>query len=270
MPEMEGIPQEPENLSRDCFKEAVCIDAMRIYDSCSDKDCLEDIRVLFPAARQPVIDTATSVRIKDVSVITVYLDLQPIPFNKGFYSVDMTFFFDVTVELFGAAAAGPVPVNGVSVFNKKVVLYGSEGSVKVFHSGTGAGEPPILDDPRALPKATVQVAEPVALSAKLCDCSCRCEPYCRIPDSIAQRYGGELQAGCQGTGVYVTIGLFTIVQIARSVQMLIPAYDFCVPEKECVPTSDNPCELFRRIDFPVGEFFPPQAEPSDGGCGCSH
>ena len=32
----------PEYDSRDCFKEAVCIDAMRVYDSCSDKDCLEE------------------------------------------------------------------------------------------------------------------------------------------------------------------------------------------------------------------------------------
>lgn len=40
----------PEYDSRDCFKEAVCIDAMRVYDSCSDKDCLEDLRVLLPAA----------------------------------------------------------------------------------------------------------------------------------------------------------------------------------------------------------------------------
>ena len=31
------------------FKEAVCIDAQRVYDSCSDKDCIEDIRVLFPS-----------------------------------------------------------------------------------------------------------------------------------------------------------------------------------------------------------------------------
>ena len=30
-----------------CFKEAVCIDAERIYDSCSDKDCLEDLQVFF-------------------------------------------------------------------------------------------------------------------------------------------------------------------------------------------------------------------------------
>ena len=30
------------------FKEAVCIDAGRIYDSCSDKDCLEDQRYQHP------------------------------------------------------------------------------------------------------------------------------------------------------------------------------------------------------------------------------
>lgn len=33
MPENEGMPA-----SRDCFNETVCIDAMRIYDSCSEKD----------------------------------------------------------------------------------------------------------------------------------------------------------------------------------------------------------------------------------------
>ena len=46
--------------------------------------------MLFPAARQPLVDSATNVRVRDVNVITVYIDLQPIPFNKGFYSVDMT------------------------------------------------------------------------------------------------------------------------------------------------------------------------------------
>ena len=234
MPEMEGI-REP--MGRDCFSETVCIDAMRIYDSCSDKDCLEDIRVLFPAARQPIIDSAASVRLKDVSVITVYLDLQPIPFNRCFYSVDMTFFFDVAVELFSGSAAGPTQISGVAVFNKKVVLYGSEGNVKVFSSDASADDVNIIGDSRALPTAYVQL------------------------------YGGDLDPAPQRNNVYVTIGLFTIVQIVRSVPMTVPASEFCVPEKECVPTSDNPCELFRRIDFPVGEFFPPRAGDCD--CGCS-
>ena len=42
----------------DEFKEAVCIDAARIYDSCGDKDCLADLRVYFTDVTQPIIDTA--------------------------------------------------------------------------------------------------------------------------------------------------------------------------------------------------------------------
>jgi hypothetical protein len=68
--------------------------------------------------------------------------------------------------------------------------------------------------------------------------------------------------------VFVTIGLFSIVQVVRNVQMLIPAYDFCIPSKECTPASDNPCEMFKRIDFPTDSFFPPRvSESGSGGCG---
>ena len=81
--------------SGEVFKEAVCIDAMRIYDSCSAKDCIEDIRVLFSANNQALIDNAASVRVKDIDVLSVHIDMQPIPFNRGYYSIDMTFYFDV-------------------------------------------------------------------------------------------------------------------------------------------------------------------------------
>ena len=123
-----------------------------------------------------------------------------------------------------------------------------------------------LTSGRVLPKATVQVAEPIGLSARICDrpMGC-CDACCRIPDSICQRFGGQFETNtCRN--VYVTIGVFTIVQIVRNVQMLIPAYDFCIPEKECVTTSDNPCDMFRRIEFPTDEFFPPKV--GETGCGC--
>ena len=130
---------EHEYNTNDCrtpegFREAVCIDAMRVYDSCCDKDCLEDLRVYFTREKQCLIEDAVNVRLKDVNVITVYIDLEPVPFNKGFYSVDMTFFFDVCVDVFCAPATGPIPVNGIAIFNKKVILYGSEGNVKMFSS----------------------------------------------------------------------------------------------------------------------------------------
>ena len=69
--------------------------------------------------------------------------------------------------------------------------------------------------------------------------------------------------------VYVTLGLFTIIQLERDVQMLIPAYDFCMPEKECCCDTDDPCEVFKKIKFPVEEFFPPRSTDADNsGCGC--
>ena len=30
-----------------CFREAVCIETQRVFDSCSNKDCLEDLEVVF-------------------------------------------------------------------------------------------------------------------------------------------------------------------------------------------------------------------------------
>ena len=120
-----------------CFKEAVCIDAERIYDSCSDKDCLEDLQVFFSDKTQPIIDKAASIKCKKVKVINVCVDVESVPFNKGFYSVDMTFYF--LVELSAYLSPGTPAVNccGISYFSKKVILYGSEANARVFSSHSG-------------------------------------------------------------------------------------------------------------------------------------
>jgi len=191
--------------------------------------------------------------------------LEPVPFNKGFYSIDMTFFFNVYLDVFGPLSSTPTTVNGVSIFSKRAILYGSEGNVKMFSSDYSPDKLDQQNSPDVLPKATVQVAEPIGLSARICDCPPHgCDSCCRIPDSISNRFGGDLDFG-GSRAVYVTLGIFTIVQIVRNVQLLIPAYDFCIPEKECVATSDDPCAMFRRIDFPTDEFFPPKI--TDCGCG---
>jgi len=119
-----------------------------------------------------------------------------------------------------------------------------------------------------MPRACVQVVDPVALSCKLVDCPRPCE-CSSIPQSVACRYDGcFVQPGSRS--VCVTLGLFTIVQLERQVQMLVPAYDFCIPDKECVSaTTDDPCELFKKIKFPTNAFFPPRiSELDDDGCGC--
>ena len=258
-----------EYCSDDKIKEAVCINASRIYDSCSDKDCLEDLPVMLTKAGQCVIDKAATVRLNDVNVCNVSICLQQVPFNKGFYAVDMTFYFDVSLDVYMAPNALPMPVKGLSVFSKRAVLYGSDGSVKVFSSECSDGISECLSSQtRNCPKAVVQVAEPIPLAAKLTDNCSRFTPA-RIPEAIMRRYGGEFNGGEGEKQVLVSMGIFTIVQLERNVQMLIPAYDFCIPHKECVSSSEDPCELFSSIEFPTNAFFPSRC-PSDKShsCGC--
>lgn len=162
-------------------------------------------------------------------------------------------------------------VKGFTTFSKKVILYGSEGNVKIFSSDFALDDPDMQNPPaKNLPKASVQVAKPIGLSAELKECKKPCAPCCRIPKCINTRFGGDVCSKGE-KNVFVTLGVFTIVQIERNVQMLIPAYDFCIPEKECVTSSDDPCEMFSRIDFPTDEFFPPKVTDlgTDDKCGCS-
>ena len=262
-----------------CFKEAVCIDAARIYDSCSDKDCLEDLRCYFTDCSQSIIDSALSIRNKKAEVITVYLDVEPVPFNRGYYTIDLTFFFDIKLDVFTSPVTQPTTVDGLCIFNKKVVLYGSEGNVQIFSSDYSFDENDTQNPVSGnLPKAICQVAEPVALAVRMTDCpsdfdSCHCK---QIPKCIQNRFDGDFTTDQPNRLVFVTIGLFTIVQIERNVQMLVPVYDFCIPEKECVSNADDPCDLFKKIKFPTNQFFPPRqselinAVSDDGdGCGCS-
>lgn len=257
-----------EAMNNGCFKEAVCVNAERIYDSCSAKDCLEDLRVFFPDADQSIVNQARNVRIKKAEVLTIFLDMEPVSFNHGFYSVDLTMFFRITLEAVLSPIQPAQIICGVAVFNKKVILYGSDGKVKVFTSENDTPDSNL--NRNTSPKAIVQVADPIGLSAKLCDPQCSCYDSCGacgIPEGIQSSFNGSFdQVECDRV-VLATIGVFSIVQLVRNVQMLIPAYDFCVPEKECVNTADNPCELFSKIDFPTDEFFPPRLEtPEESFC----
>ena len=93
-----------------------------------------------------------------------------------------------------------------------------------------------------------------------------------MPESVCRVFGDNLILGGEQKRVFVSLGIFSIVRLERRVMLLIPAYDFCIPQKECVgATDDNPCDLFERISFPVDEFFPPEREnfdDNDCGCGC--
>ena len=44
------------------FREAVCVHTDKIYDSCRDKDCLENVRVYLTSCGQDIVDRAINVK----------------------------------------------------------------------------------------------------------------------------------------------------------------------------------------------------------------
>ncbi len=261
-------------------KEAICVDTNRVYDSCADKDCIADLRVYLTDCAQSVIENASNVRPRSAQILNCLVDVEKVPFNKGCYSVDLTFFIKVCLDVITNSCTAPTTIDGLVTFGKKCILYGSEGNVKIFTSNY---IPDGCDDQNPIgntnPKAKVQTVDPIILSAEICrvcDCCNTLGDSCEaIPNSICRCFEGRFECCCE-KAVKVTLGIFTIIQLERDVQMLIPAYDFCIPTKECSCNTEDPCDAFKRISFPIDEFFPPNYKKDDcredfnpnGSCCC--
>jgi len=249
------------------YNEPVCIHTDKVYDVCKEKDCLEDLRVILTRSDQELVNQAINVRVKSAEVIWVFPTLEPVPFNRGYYTVDIKYFFNVTLEVFRGVSR-PTVINGLATFDKKVILFGSEGNAKIYTSKYNPGaQIPEMWKKNNMPKAVVEVVDPIALSAKVverCNCSCCCDcDLASVPASVCDCFDDELVTSGENI-VLVTLGLFTIVKIERNVQLSIPAVDFCYPQKECITaTEENPCDLFNSLRFPMDEFFPPLAEEFD-------
>ena len=114
-----------------------------------------------------------------------------------------------------------------------------------------------------------EAVDPIILNMKLVDV-CQCRPcdcsLTEIPQAILDCFGDSLTQGGDVHRLYVTLGQFSIIRLERDTQLLMPVYDYCMPEKECDCGSDcsqeDPCEVFRQVKFPVDEFFPPNSSCS--------
>jgi len=246
------------------IREAVCIHTRKIYDSCRDKDCIEDLRFYPKLQYVEIVNRALSVKGGTAKLLHVYVDVEPVTFNRGFYTVDMRFFYAVTLQ---AYLSGPMPVTveGLCVFDKRAILFGSEGNAKIFSSVMRTDDPDIQLMRRSnLPVAVVEAVDPIVLNARIMDvCDprpCDCD-LCEVPSFVSGFFDGELSGGDDSRRIYVTLGQFSIVRLERDSQILIPIYDYCMPQKECDggANSEDPCGLFRNIAFPAGEFFPPNS-----------
>ena len=227
----------------------------------SDKDCIEDLRFYPTMASQEILCRSQSVKGGKAELLYTYIDVEPVVFNRGFYTVDMRYFYRVTLNAY-CSCPRPVEIEGLCVFDKRVILFGSEGNAKIFSSQVriDALDRQMIERSN-LPIAVVEAVDPIVLDAKLVDCCqnrcCDCD-ICEIPSCVCQCFASELTMGDDSRRVFVTLGQFSIIRLERDSQLLIPVYDYCLPDKECPGGcgSDDPCQLFQNIAFPVEEFFP--------------
>ena len=241
------------------IREAVSINTRKIFDSCRDKDCVDDLRVFPTISSQSYIESALSIRPKSAELLYVAVNVEPISFNRGYYTVDCTYFYSVTGETFPAGET----VTGLAVFDKRVMLFGSEASVKTFSSES----PMPIGGVNDMPIAVVNSVDPIALHMKLVDADCLLPTDIEqrsIPAFIAASFPEALVLTDTARRWFVTIGQFSIIRLERDTQLLVPAYDYSMPDKECpgCGSEDDPCTLFSRIRFPVEEFFPPDSVPN--------
>ena len=266
-----------------CGREMVCIETNRILDSCRDRDCFENVRVFLTDFGNEILERTGSIRVKRTTICWTSIHIDPVQFNRGFYSVNIRFY--VKLELEACVGGGrSQEFDGVAVLEKHVILYGSESNVNVFKSSPDASdfcaEPGPCNQSRNVPIAVVEVVDPIILGTRICEreCECRCCCCCcDIPEPVCHRISGALSDRDVGRYLTVSLGIFSVVRIVRPAQYLIQATEYCVPDKECVEAcEDDPCAMFRHMAFPVGEFCPPSAPHGHGAgnfgdrnkCGC--
>lgn len=243
---------------------STCINVDKIYDSARDKDCIEDIRVFVDQNGQSAIDHATSLRCKCADVIWANIAVSDVAFNRGYYAVDIRFYFRLCFEA-TIPYAPSQDFCGIAVYDKQVIMFGSEGNVSIFTSDfcnhPMPGAAPVSYSTN-LPKVVLEVATPICLAVKLVDRSCRCGVCCcspeQIPESVCNCCG---ICPCEEHGLkclYASLGLFSMLRMQRPVSLLISAADYCIPDKNSnVLSETDPCSVFNSMSFPTCEFYPP-------------
>lgn len=235
--------------------DGVPIKVNRVFDSCSDKDCLSDLQVTLHCGELP--QNINIVKTRCVTVDDVCISVAAVPFNKGFYSIDLTFTFNLEILGYERACTTPQILTGTAFVTKNCILYGSESATKTFFSdGTASsGTTDECCNTVNLPTAIVSVVEPIALETKICK-TCVTNDACSKSPCSCQR------------AVFVTLGLFSVVELTRPVTVMVPTLDYTIPRKECCTDFDSPCDIFERLKFPSEEFSP--LTLNDNSCVCAN
>ena len=247
---------DPRDLSQ-----CMSIHTRKITDSCRDKDCIEDLRVYLTTSSQATLDNAANARVRCAELITTYIDVEPVAFDRNHYCIDMTFYYRILADA-TVGNARPATLYGLAVFTKRAVLCGEDSRAHIYRSRTRIGA---YDGPTALfanlPTAVVEVLDPMVLASKVREsdgCGCDTVPV-QIPEAVKALFDEPLFLSPGQRQLLVTLGQFSIIRLERDAQLVVPVADYAIPCKECCDSpggGEDPCEMFSRIPFPTTEFSP--------------
>ncbi len=252
------------------LRQCMSIHTRKITDSCRDKDCIEDLRVYLTGGSQAILDSASNVRVRSAELITSYIDVEPVAFDRNHYCIDITFYYRILADAV-VGSCRPASLYGCAAFTKRVVLCGEDSRARIFRSDTRIGEADgdtIQSTNR--PIAVVEVLDPMILSSKVkepCSCGEGDTVTVQIPNYIRRQFDEDLVVPGDHRRLFVTLGQFSIVRLERDVQLVIPIVDYSIPTRECCDsvgcTDQDPCEMFSRIPFPSQQFSPRNCDEDD-------
>ncbi|MBP3684906.1 MAG: hypothetical protein J6J12_08090 [Oscillospiraceae bacterium] len=136
---------------------AMSIHTRKITDACRDKDCIEDLRVYLTTSSQATLDASASTRVRSAELITTYIDVEPVAFNRSHYCIDLTFYYRILADAV-VGSNRPVILYGLASFTKRAVLCGEDSRAHIYRSDTRLNAfdgPPLLQANR--PTAVVEV-----------------------------------------------------------------------------------------------------------------
>ena len=257
------------------LRQAMSIHTRKITDSCRDKDCIEDLPVYLTTASQALLDSSAGTRVRCAELISTYIDVEPVAFDRNHYCIDVTFYYRIIADTI-VGASRPAVLTGLAVFSKRAVLCGEDSCAHIYRSDTRLNAPDGLTRSYAnRPTAVVEVLDPMVLGSKvreLCDCGCRDSASLQAPDAIRNLFDEELCLNPEKRRLFVTLGQFSIIRLERDAQLIVPVMDYSIPTKECCDNpgcTEDPCEMFSRIPFPASQFTPKGCDSKKDGACCN-
>ncbi len=263
-------------------KGETCIIAQKIFDQCRIQKCLTP-DILGPARTascgmgncgcndmmcegEIIVPPANATSVTLHNTELNHIDIVqkcPSSFQEGCWDIELRYVFDYTLEFRRSDGCTIGCIDGTSSYSLKVSLFGStEANVTSVTDlydccGNSNGGPFVIAEGKAV-GLSAELKYPSHCHPSHCNpCNCDCDYGC----NDHHHHGGD-DAFATPIAVNVTLGLFTIVKLYRTVNMLVQSLGRCVPEQFKAPNNNNtdPCKYFDSVPFPL-DLFSPSTKP---------